>query len=108
MIAHKTLKKPFWRGKALHMLAWMVIAALLLSACSNLPAGNSPGSSSTPGQNTSSAPAISPTLQNEGATQLQTFQQWIELMQQNGGSVTTYQQQYTSDQQALANASTTA
>jgi len=40
-------------------------------------------------------------LQNEGDTQLQTFQQWIALMQQYNGSVTTYQQQYTSDQQAL-------
>lgn len=40
--------------------------------------------------------------------QLQSFQQWIALMQQYGGDVTNYQQQYTSDQQALKSASTDA
>nr|BBH95676.1 hypothetical protein KTA_38750 [Thermogemmatispora argillosa] len=37
---------------------------------------------------------------------LETFQQWITLMQQNGGDVTTYQQQYQRDQQALQQAQT--
>lgn len=45
-------------------------------------------------------------MQSEGNTQLQSFQQWILLMQQNGGDVATYQQQYSSDQQALASATT--
>jgi hypothetical protein len=43
-------------------------------------------------------------LSSEGDLQLQSFQQWITLMQQNKGDVTTYQQQYDSDQQALTNA----
>ena len=38
--------------------------------------------------------------------QLEAFQQWIALMQQYGGKADRYQQQYTSDQQAL-NAATT-
>jgi lipoprotein-anchoring transpeptidase ErfK/SrfK len=44
---------------------------------------------------------VNVTLQDEGNTQLQAFQQWIALMQQYKGDVTTYQQQYSSDQQAL-------
>jgi hypothetical protein len=43
-------------------------------------------------------------LSSEGDMQLQSFQQWIALMQQNGGDVATYQQQYNSDQQALVSA----
>ena len=38
--------------------------------------------------------------------QLQAFQQWIALLQQYGGKANTYQQQYTSDQQALTGATT--
>ncbi|GAC1357506.1 MAG: hypothetical protein NVS2B12_26630 [Ktedonobacteraceae bacterium] len=38
--------------------------------------------------------------------QLQTFQQWIRVLQQNGGDTTGYQQQYTADQQALQRATT--
>lgn len=41
-----------------------------------------------------------------GNTQLQAFQQWIALLQQYGGNVSMYQQQYNSDQQALAGAGT--
>ncbi len=40
--------------------------------------------------------------------QLQAFQQWIALMQQYNGNVTTYQQQYNSDQQALQTATSNA
>jgi len=44
------------------------------------------------------------TQKNEGSAELQTFQQWIALMQQYHGDVTTYSQQYSSDQQALQSA----
>jgi lipoprotein-anchoring transpeptidase ErfK/SrfK len=47
-------------------------------------------------------------LKNQGDAQLQTFQQWISLIQQYGGASTSYQQQYTADQQALKNAHTNA
>lgn len=91
----------------LGLLACVFLGALLLSACSSTPAGTS-GSSSSSGGSAVSTPAINQTLQNEGNTQLQAFQQWITLMQQYGGNVDTYQQQYTSDQQALHSATTTA
>src|SRR5579859_2033274 len=81
------------------ILACAFLGALLLSACSSSPAGNATHSSSS-----SSSSAINQTLQSEGNAQLQTFQQWIALMQQYGGNVASYQQQYSSDQQALKNA----
>jgi hypothetical protein len=108
MMAHSIQKKLFWQRKALMALAWMVTGALLLSACSNLPIGGSNSASSSSSTTASPTPAISSTLQNEGAAQLQAFQQWISLMQQNGGNVETYQQQYAADQQALASATTSA
>jgi hypothetical protein len=40
-------------------------------------------------------------MQRTGDTQLQAFQQWISLMQHYKGDITSYQQQYTSDGQAL-------
>ena len=49
---------------------------------------------------------ISTMQKSEGAMQLQTFQQWISLMQQYGGDTSTFQQQYTSDQDALQHATT--
>ena len=82
-------------------LLCLLLGALLLSSCSNTT--NTPTNDSSSGTAT---PSISQTMQNEGKAQLQTFQQWISLMQQYGGDVTTYQQQYSSDQQALASAST--
>ena len=94
-----------WRRKILAALSCLVLGALILSACSGSAPAHSNNSSSSNG---STAPAISSTLQNEGSTQLQSFQQWITLLQQNGGTITTYQQQYTSDQQALAAATTDA
>src|SRR5260370_14973270 len=53
-----------------------------------------------------SAFTASPAQQQMGNTQLQAFQQWITLMQQYGGNVDTFQQQYHSDQLALASART--
>jgi hypothetical protein len=51
---------------------------------------------------------VSVTLTQQGNLQLQTFQQWIALMKQYGGTVDQYQQQYSGDQQALTSASSDA
>ncbi len=51
---------------------------------------------------------VSPALQQQGIARLQAFQQQIALMQQFGGAVSLYQQQYSSDQQALTSAQTDA
>jgi len=79
---------------------------LLLSACGSSAASNQPA---MPDSSTAlKLSPISQSLQAQGQMQLQTFQQWISLMQQYQGNVTTYQQQYNADQQALANAQTPA
>ncbi len=81
----------------------LLLGLLLLSACS------SPGNANSGIPNISTAfpaPAIPPRLQSQGETQLQTFQQWIALMQQYQGNIALYQQQYTTDQQALQAAHT--
>src|SRR5215472_11965890 len=81
-----------------------VVVGLLLSACDTKPnASANQGRTPTPVP----TPTITGTMINEGNTQLQTFQQWITLMQQYNGDATTYQKQYNDDQQALHNASTT-
>jgi L,D-transpeptidase catalytic domain len=84
-------------------LSVLLLLFLLLSACSGSTTSNVITSKSTPGA--LSTPTVSPTLQKQGDAQLQTYQQWIALMQQYSGDVTTYQQQYSSDQQALHSAS---
>ncbi len=97
-------KKTLFRHRAyLIILSGFIFCVVLLSACS-----------SATGNTTSSTPtalpslAIDPALKNQGNQELQTFQQWISLMQQNKGNVDTYQQQYTADQQALSAAQTSA
>jgi len=99
----KTQKNTFWQRKKFTALVCMVLAAILLGACSS---GNAPANNATNNASLSATPTVSPTLQNEGRAELQTYQQWISLMQQYGGTITTYQQQYTSDQQAIAHATT--
>lgn len=101
---YKTQKKSFRHLRRSIALICMFLGALLLSACSSAPSGNPTNASA----NITPTPTIGQTLQSEGSAQLQSFQQWIALLQQNGGDVTTYQQQYTSDQQALAQAKTSA
>ncbi len=80
----------------------LMACLLLFSACSSTSTAPSSGPT------TQNAPAIDSSLKNQGDMQLQTFQQWIALMQQYGGNITSFQQQYTADQQALANAKTDA
>ncbi len=77
----------------------LLLFLVILSACSTSATSNTPGSSPT--QTIIATPTVSPDLQKQGDAQLQTYQQWIALMQQSQGDVTTYQQQYSSDQQAL-------
>jgi len=83
------------------LLSGLVLCVFLLSACS----GTADQTTTASTVNTIATPAVNTTLQNQGSTQLQTYQQWITLMQQYQGDVTTYQQQYNSDQQALQNTS---
>ena len=84
-------------------LSVLLLLLFLLSACSGSTTSNASGPVSTP--DTISTPTVSPTLQKQGDAQLQTYQLWIALVQQYQGDVTTYQQQYNSDQQALHSAS---
>lgn len=81
----------------------LLLATLLVSACSNATTNQTKqkaNSSITP------TPAISQPLQQQGNAALQAFQQWIQLLQQNGGDAGVYEQQYRSDQQALSQAKT--
>lgn len=80
-----------------------LLGLFLLSACGTGSTTNSKSTSTAlPLSN------INPTLQNQGTMQLASFQQWITLMQQYHGDTTSYQQQYTTDQQVLQSARTVA
>src|SRR5437879_5618542 len=86
-------------------LASALMAFLLfLSACGTSSTGTVPSNASAPTTIPSPSPTVNPVLHQQGALNLQTFQQWIALMKQYGGNVNTYQQQYASDQQALNSA----
>ncbi len=100
-----TQKRTSRQRNMLSALVCIFLGALLLSACSSGSSASNSTNSSSSG-NASSPSAISQTLQSEGDAQLQSFQQWIALMQQYGGNVATYQQQYSHDQQTLKSAST--
>ncbi|GCE21188.1 L,D-transpeptidase [Dictyobacter kobayashii] len=79
---------------------------LLLSGC-QVPGfgGNaSTNSNTTQVPTPTPTPEISASLKNQGNMELQTLQQWISTLKQYGGQADSYQQQYTSDQQALQNA----
>ena len=87
------------------LLCALVLCFLLLSACSTSTGNNGNANvASTP--TALLTPTVDPTLQNQGETQLQTFQQWIALMQKYNGKTSTYEQQYSSDQQGLQQART--
>lgn len=93
-----------WRTIA---LGGLFLCIFLLSACSGATT-NSTGTTTTINRPTPlPTPAIDRALQNAGNAQLATFQQWITLIQQYKGNATTYQQQYSSDQQALQAATST-
>jgi L,D-transpeptidase catalytic domain len=102
---HQQKHKKHYRLSAL-FISGLALGLLLLSACS--PSNNGAGASATPTSTFLPTPTVDASLQNQGDMQLQTFQQWITLLQQYGGDTTSYQQQYTTDQQALQNAKTDA
>ncbi len=86
------------------MMSGLVLILLLLSACGNA------SSNGTDDTGTSSAlpiHSLDMTLRNQGALQLQTFQQWIDLIKQYNGNSSLYQKQYATDQQLLHSATTT-
>ena len=97
------------RSSAL-LFSLLLACTLLLNACSiGGQANANHGAASNTAASVSTAapsPTVNPSLQQQGTTQLQAFQQWISLLQQYGGKADTYQQQYSGDQQALSIATT--
>src|SRR6266581_1793947 len=83
------------------LLSLVMLCLVLLSACST-NTGKTVSNTSTP----IAIQTTDPSLKNQGELQLRAFQQWIALMQQYNGDITTFQQQYSSDLQALNNAKT--
>src|SRR6185312_10933236 len=79
-------------------LSGLVLCLLLLSACTSSVNGTGDQTLTPP------PPAIDASTKHQGDTQLQTFQQWITMMKQYGGDISSYQQQYHTDKQALESA----
>src|SRR5258706_7591712 len=105
---HQTSRQTplsFWTRVQKASLCILLFSFFLLSACSGTTTQSSTSTRTNNNLALSPTPGIGLTQQNEGNAQLQAFQQWIALMQQYHGDVTTYQQQYSSDQQALRSAS---
>ncbi len=102
---HRRTSLSFRRRMQRASLSGLLFCFFLLSACSGATSQSSNNANTNNNSTTPLKPTIGFTLQNEGSVELQTFQQWIALMQQYHGDVTTYQQQYSSDQQALGSAS---
>ena len=89
-----------YRRHVLSLASTLLACLLFLSACgSNIAGKTSTASSGSP--TAIPSPTLSPLLQKQGSAELESFQQWIALMQQYGGNVSNYQQQYTGDQQSL-------
>jgi hypothetical protein len=86
-------------------LVGIVLGALLLSACTNglVPSASKTAPSSSPVAGVTPTLSVNQTIQSQATSELQSYQQWIALLKQFGGNVTTYQQQYTVDQHALTN-----
>ena len=93
-----------WRTFA---MSGLLLCLFLLSACSSITTQSNTNTTAATTATSIPTPIINRTMQNQGDTELQTFQQWIALMQQYNGDVTSFQSQYSSDQQALRSASST-
>ncbi len=105
ILMNKSMKN--YRRHLLSLASTLLACLLFLSACgSNITGETSTARSGSP--TAIPSPTLSPLLQKQGAVELESFQQWITLMQQYGGNVSTYQQQYTGDQQALNSATSDA
>src|SRR5438477_1961325 len=100
---HFGIRTSLWSRLRIVSLSGLLLCIFFLSAC-----GGATTQSSTNNASSSPTPTVDRTLQDKGNAQLQAFQQWIALMQQYKGSVTVYQQQYHSDQQALQSATSDA
>ncbi|GLV60356.1 hypothetical protein KDH_71760 [Dictyobacter sp. S3.2.2.5] len=96
---------PAVRRTWLSYLLCGLTLCLILSGC-QLPGLTSNSSSGGPSTvpTPTPTPAISANIKSQGTMELQTMQQWINTMKQYGGQTATYEQQYSSDQQALQNA----
>ncbi len=85
-----------------------VVCCLLLSACTtpadsrNMAPGG--GNATTTSAVPTATPTIDTTLKNQGKDQLQAYQHWLSLLKKYSSDVSTYQQQYTDDQQGLQSA----
>lgn len=103
----KSMQKSRNQRLATYLSGLLLACTLLLNACSapTLP-GSKAASSPTSTPVLVPSPTVTAVLQQQGTMQLQSFQQWIALMQEYGGKADKYQQQYTSDQQALTVATT--
>lgn len=101
---HKRIPLSFGTLIQKASLCMLVSCFLLLSACSGTTTQNSTSNGAANNPTPSPTPTISLSQQHAGNAELSAFQQWIALMQQYHGDMTTYQQQYSSDQQALQSA----
>ncbi len=105
---YEFMQKVLNRRSSTLLLSLLLACTFLLSSCNldgSARANNSSQKTALAVSNLMPTPTVSATLQQQGSMQLETFQQWISLMQQYGGNAAHYQQQYTSDQQALNAAS---
>ncbi|QBD78189.1 murein L,D-transpeptidase [Ktedonosporobacter rubrisoli] len=106
MNRHQMQNHCFYKRLSTLLFISSTLCFLLLSGC-EIPGSTNQQASSTPSIPTPiPTSTISTTLKNQADTQLQTFQQWISLMQGYHADVTAYQQQYEGDQSALHNALT--
>ena len=90
------------------LLCTLTLCLFLLSACSSPFTGNNGKTNAASTPTTLPSPTVDPNLQNQGDIQLQTFQQWITLMQTYNGDTSIYVQQYNNDQKSLQQAKTSA
>lgn len=95
--------KLLWRHAAL-FLGLLFCSGILLSACQ--PSGGRTNAQMLSPHISPAPPTVDPAARKQGETQLHEFQQWINLLQQNGGDTSLYRQQYSTDQQAIQTATT--
>src|SRR5258708_1163708 len=83
--AHRQAPAPASRARRAGLLATVLLACLLIvSACS---------SGHTPPVKTRKPAGVDPALRAAGQLQLETFQQWIGLLQQFNGQISPYGQE---------------
>ncbi len=98
---HNQYKSKFDPHLPIILFSTLALCLILLSAC-----GSNTVNTATNSPSIVPTATIASATKNQGEAQLLTFQQWISLMQGYNGNTTIYQQQLTSDQQALNTAKT--